>query len=101
MRLVVIPLFILFPRLFWRFVLRRVPLTFFALLLSASIAVPVFAQDRPKPDDAAKHDDEKTSPIPPEKTSATHHDGTLGGRTIHYTATAGTLLILKIGRAHV
>ena len=73
--------------------MRRVPLTFFALLLSASIAVPVFAQDRQKPDDAAKHDDEKTSPIPPEKTSATHHDGTLGGRTIHYTATAGTLLI--------
>jgi carboxypeptidase C (cathepsin A) len=66
---------------------------FSALLLSASIAVPAFAQERPKPDDAAKHDDEKTAPIPPEKTSATHHDMTLGGRGIHYTATAGTLLI--------
>ncbi len=85
--------FIHISSLFRRLVLRRVPVKFFALLLSASIAVPAFAQERPKPDDAAKHDDEKTVPIPPEKTSTTHHDITLGGRVIHYTATAGTLLI--------
>jgi carboxypeptidase C (cathepsin A) len=33
------------------------------------------------------------APIPPERTSATHHELTLGGKTLKYTATAGTLLI--------
>ncbi|HEY2861373.1 MAG TPA: peptidase S10 [Terracidiphilus sp.] len=33
------------------------------------------------------------SPIPPERSSVTHHDLTLGGKALHYTATAGTLLI--------
>lgn len=33
------------------------------------------------------------TPIPPEKTVATHHEVTLGGKTLKYTATAGTLLI--------
>jgi carboxypeptidase C (cathepsin A) len=72
-----------------------VPLKLFALLLSASIAVPTFAQERQRADDAAKHDhdDEKQAPIPPEKTSVTRHDMTLDGKVIHYTATAGTLLI--------
>src|SRR5215470_14134576 len=32
-------------------------------------------------------------PIPPETSSVTKHDLTLGGQTIHYTATAGNLLI--------
>ena len=32
-------------------------------------------------------------PIPPETTSVTKHDLTIGGQTIHYTATAGNLLI--------
>jgi carboxypeptidase C (cathepsin A) len=32
-------------------------------------------------------------PVPPEKSSVTQHDLTLGGSTIHYTATAGNLLI--------
>jgi hypothetical protein len=33
------------------------------------------------------------APIPPEKTVATHHELALGGKTLKYTATAGTLLI--------
>ncbi|HEX4809658.1 MAG TPA: peptidase S10 [Bryobacteraceae bacterium] len=37
--------------------------------------------------------DDKTAPIPPEHNSVTHHDLALDGRTLHYTATAGTLLI--------
>lgn len=43
---------------------------------------------------AADHKDaEKEPPIPPEKTVVTHHDITLSGKILHYTATAGTLLI--------
>jgi carboxypeptidase C (cathepsin A) len=41
----------------------------------------------------APKEEKKPAPIPPERSSVTKHDITLGGRTIHYTATAGTLLI--------
>ncbi len=37
--------------------------------------------------------EEQTLPIPPETSSVTKHDWSAGGRTIHYTATAGNLLI--------
>ena len=37
--------------------------------------------------------EEKQNPIPPEHSSVTHHELAMNGRTIHYTATAGTLLI--------
>jgi carboxypeptidase C (cathepsin A) len=53
-----------------------------------------FAQDAKK-DQAPKpetHSDNAPG-IPPEKSSVTHHDLALDGRTIHYTATAGTLLV--------
>ncbi len=40
-------------------------------------------------DDNAEH----PAPIPPEKTSVTHHTMTLGGKSLSYTATAGTLLV--------
>src|SRR6185437_7980827 len=52
-------------------------------------------QGRPggeEPKDGAK-EKEKESPIPPEKTSVTHHELNLGGKSLKYTATAGTLLI--------
>jgi carboxypeptidase C (cathepsin A) len=42
--------------------------------------------------DAAKKE-EAGVPIPPETNSVTKHDWTAGGQTIHYTATAGNLLI--------
>ncbi len=45
----------------------------------------------PGKDAKAAHKDEK--PIPPEKTAVSHGNVEVGGRTIHYTATAGTLLI--------
>lgn len=41
--------------------------------------------------EAGKQDNEQ--PIPPEKSAVTHHDMTLNGQPLHYTATAGTLLI--------
>src|ERR1035437_7540537 len=37
--------------------------------------------------------DKEATAVPPEKTVATHHEITLGGKTLKYTATAGTLLI--------
>lgn len=37
--------------------------------------------------------EEKLATVPPEHSSVTHHDLTLDGHIIHYTATAGTLLI--------
>ena len=57
----------------------------FLLLLSA----PVFAQEH-KPD---ADDKDKGTPVPAETASVTKHDLQLGGQTIHYTATAGNLLI--------
>src|SRR5258708_16469776 len=37
--------------------------------------------------------EEQSVPIPPETNSVTKHDWSEGGRTVHYTATAGNLLI--------
>ncbi len=54
------------------------------------------AQQRPRtgttPAPAAK-EAEGELPIPAETTSVTHHDWTAGSRAVHYTATAGVLLI--------
>src|SRR3569833_3601150 len=43
------------------------------------------AEDQPK--------EGKEAPIPPEKSSVTHHELSMGGKPLKYTATAGTLLI--------
>ena len=40
-----------------------------------------------------KDADKDAAPIPPEKSSVTHHELAIGGKTLKYTATAGTLLI--------
>jgi carboxypeptidase C (cathepsin A) len=69
------------------------------LLAALGSAVPVSnAQERPAAPPAAAaagdhKDAEKETPIPPEKAVATHHDLTLAGKNLKYTATAGTLLI--------
>jgi carboxypeptidase C (cathepsin A) len=46
--------------------------------------------------DADQHKEkapEKETPVPPEKPVATHHEMTLNGKVLKYTATAGTLII--------
>lgn len=43
--------------------------------------------------EAAAQKEDQGVPIPAETTSVTKHDWTAGGQTIHYTATAGNLLI--------
>ena len=56
------------------------------LLFAASL---VFAQeDRPRPSGESAQ-----KPIPPEASTPTRHELTIGGKTVRYTATAGTLLI--------
>ena len=67
------------------------------LLLACAISFPAAAQRRssaPEPASAAASE-EKTAPTPiPKETSAvTEHDLSLDGKTLRYTATAGTLLI--------
>jgi carboxypeptidase C (cathepsin A) len=48
----------------------------------------------PPASSAEPHKDaDKETPVPPEKPVATHHELALGGKTLKYTATAGTLII--------
>src|ERR1019366_6023778 len=47
----------------------------------------------PEKTDKAEKPDENAIPIPPEANSVTKHDWVSGGKTIHYIATAGNLLI--------
>jgi carboxypeptidase C (cathepsin A) len=43
--------------------------------------------------DAQEKKEDAGTPVPPETSSVTKHELSLGGQTIHYTATAGNLLI--------
>lgn len=61
---------------------------FLLMGFSAAGQAPVATDTAGKPDKA-----EETVPIPPENSSVTKHDWTANGQTIHYTATAGNLLI--------
>jgi carboxypeptidase C (cathepsin A) len=63
--------------------------------LLLSIAAPLLqAQQRGNPAPAAQANAERpATPIPPEKSSVTSHEITLAGKALHYTATAGNLLI--------
>ena len=70
---------------------------FAALVLVCSLPT-LRAQEQPRrPDEPhaadASNKPEPTPAVPPEKTSVTHHDLTLDGKPLHYTATASTLLI--------
>jgi carboxypeptidase C (cathepsin A) len=68
------------------------PLMFSLLIASA---VPAFAADEGKDADSSQDKDKKKDekPIPPEKTSVSHGSVDIGGRSVRYTATAGTVLI--------
>jgi len=68
------------------------PLRYAAFLAAA--VLPLFAQRPPAADPpATPAAEEKPAPIPPETTSVTDHELALDGKTLHYKATAGTLLI--------
>ena len=66
------------------------------MALVAVLAMPAVAQTQKNPDDKQAQAEKKEDagiPVPPETNSTTKHDLTVGGRTVHYTATAGNLLI--------
>ena len=67
-----------------------------AMVLAVAVTAAAQAPERPKepeekPAKTAKED--AGIPVPPESSSVTKHDLNLGGQVIHYTATAGNLLI--------
>jgi carboxypeptidase C (cathepsin A) len=51
------------------------------------------AQPQPPAPDQHKDSDKESSAVPPERPVATHHEITLAGKTLKYTATAGNLII--------
>ena len=69
------------------------------LVLSAAVVMwpmaNAAAQERPAGGGDAKADAAKDLPVPQEATSVTQHQMTVRGTTLHYTATAGNLLITK------
>jgi carboxypeptidase C (cathepsin A) len=71
----------------------------FALTLALSCSIlPAFAQApasrrATQGETAPPKEEEGVVPIPPETSSVTKHDWTAGGGALHYTATAGNLLI--------
>ena len=50
-------------------------------------------QQRQRPSGDETKEAPKETPVPPEKSSVTHHELAIGGKSLKYTATAGTLLI--------
>jgi carboxypeptidase C (cathepsin A) len=84
---------------------ERLAIRLAILGLGAGCGVPIVAQERSAPQQpqaqqsqpAHEGGDEqketKETPVPPEKSSVTHHELSMSGRPLKYTATAGTLLI--------
>jgi carboxypeptidase C (cathepsin A) len=54
---------------------------------------PPNREERPGAEAKPDAKEEKSASIPPEHSSVTHHEMTLNGKTLRYTATAGTLLV--------
>ncbi len=50
-------------------------------------------RNQPQPASADQQKEHEPTPVPPEKPSVTHHEMTLNGKALKYTATAGTLVI--------
>jgi carboxypeptidase C (cathepsin A) len=66
------------------------------LVVAGAMALPLVAQGpevQQKGAGEAATKEEASIPIPPEATAVTKHDWSVSGQVIHYTATAGNLLI--------
>jgi carboxypeptidase C (cathepsin A) len=68
--------------------------TILTLALASPFVARVSAQER-RAVTESKEEPSKDIPIPKEETAVTQHQQTIAGQTIHYTATAGNLLIQK------
>ncbi len=71
------------------------PAFMLAALTLACVSMPVLAQQERRAVTETKEEPSKDLPVTPETTAVTQHQETIGGRAIHYTATAGNLLIAK------
>ncbi len=69
--------------------------TLVALTMAFAIQPAAFAQQERRAVTETKEEPSKDIPIPKEDTAVTQHQITLGGQALHYTATAGNLLISK------
>jgi carboxypeptidase C (cathepsin A) len=83
-----------------RFVGTGVALACFCAIACPSFVSPMRAQEHPSAQERQQRgggEDQKEAPketpIPPEKSFVTHHELNLSGKSLKYTATAGTLLI--------
>jgi carboxypeptidase C (cathepsin A) len=65
-----------------------------AAVLAGTSATFVSAQER-RATTEVKEEPSKDIPVPKEEPSVTQHEITIGGKDLHYTATAGNLLISK------
>ena len=66
-----------------------------AALALACVLSPLASAQQERRTVTDTKEDSKDIPIPKEDTAVTQHEVTVGGRAIHYTATAGNLLITK------
>ena len=66
-----------------------------AALALACVLSPLASAQQERRTVTDTKEDSKDIPIPKEDTAVTQHEVTVGGRSIHYTATAGNLLITK------
>ncbi len=80
-------------------VVSRIPRIGLVVALAGTMAMPAFSQapegrqQRGTTGETSAAKEDQGIPIPPETNSVTKHDWSEGGRTVHYTATAGNLLI--------
>jgi carboxypeptidase C (cathepsin A) len=80
-------------------VVSRIPRVGLVVALAGTMAMPAFSQapegrqQRGTTGETPAAREDQGIPIPPETNSVTKHDWSEGGRTVHYTATAGNLLI--------
>ena len=74
-----------------------VPLAFSATAVAQEQRPPAQPSNAPQAapagTEAHKDADKENAPMPPERPVATHHEMTLDGKSLKYTATAGNLLI--------
>jgi carboxypeptidase C (cathepsin A) len=70
---------------------RRVAVALLGFAVTGALAQA--PEVRPHPAEGSSTKEDAGLPIPPETTSVTKHDLTAGGQTIHYTATAGNILL--------
>jgi carboxypeptidase C (cathepsin A) len=64
-------------------------------VMALSVPFTTLPQDRRTSTTESKEEPSKDIPIPAETTAVTQHQQAIGGQAIHYTATAGNLLISK------